>query len=837
MSAGKRRYLKNLNFSIANQVVLGLAGALLGLASVFYFTLADTKLPYYNSDELRIVQLSNSITDSLNVGLDLQSSLLLSHQLVLRTTTTEIVRIKTSLAKFRTNVPSAVYLNNVLVIHSDPALWRVLNPQQSQQQRLPQKPNEIALSFDLAEKLFGNTQSAIGKTVMVAAKPYSVVHVTNQKFVPPVQFANIVRDSRAYFALIAENFSGEHQQLLNDDRAGQLLLLLRSKNSDDDIKQELYAVISQLIDKKQTANIAIKPLVNHMKGEHQSIAFLLIIAALVLAISVLVGASISYYSSANSRRREHFIMVSMGVSGQKRFLIEDIDIILQILVASVLAIAIIFVGGWFIVDMLSLNVRARWDLYVLAILISLLYLGFSLFVLIMQSRMALRWRNVAHNRNVKHGQLNKHTRFIQRISLVLIIFVGLITATISQGFLQSGIEAYAATKNKDYSDIYNLHLVFDGRISRGKIIGELDLLKQKLSDLPEITAVAFSQADPIDFRGTAYGYTGARYFDASSTVEYDQFGQKFYRTTNYEGSEPDDVKYTIIHVGVDRDLFRILQIPILDGKLWAENDSKKILLTKLSLVAIHGREDVTYDQAIPAGPLADENEYRAWGSDLQATGIVSNPRIKAPGFINNFGTYPLTFGQWNGPRRTDIDANANWELHAVLKVSKGKALPRPIIDEILNSLSIHVPTSKVTSLAIEVDKRVRQHKINALGVLVLVTGILLSIGLAAFGMLRFIYQASQNEIGTRLALGMTDRKLVIMLLYSELWPTITLVTIWVFLLGLAKVIAGVLGITGVPGAGSGLISASLVLIAVGMAFVLAIKDPLNQPPSYLMRLE
>ncbi len=839
MFAGRRRYRKNISFSIASQMVLGLAAAMLGLACVFYFTLAGANLPYYKAGEIRTVQLVNELTDSIAVGSDLQASLLLAHQLVLRSNKSyQIARAKTANVKIRATSSLPSQLSNVRAIYSDPLLWAILDPGQQTQNKLPSNVNEIALSLSLAEKLFGSGASAIGQTVVLDKQPYSVVYVTNKDFVPPVQFVNALKNSEEHFALAVADFSAQQQQLLDKDKSAKLLLLLRSNDADEQITQELRSVISPLVGDSKVVNIRVKPLVDYMKGSGDSLALILLIAASVLAISVLAGASMSYFSSASSRSREHFVLLSIGAPGQKRFLIDDIELAIQILMALVFAIVLISIGGWFISSMLALNARAIWGLYVLAISISVIYLSCSMVVLVVQSRLALRLRNITRNSNVRHGQLNKKTRFIQRFVLSLVILVGLIAATISQGFLQTGMDAFATTKNKDYSDLYSLQLMLDGRLSQGKIVGELGLLKQRFVDLPGVQSVAFSQADPIDFMGAGVAYSGSRNM-REYKIAYDQSGQKYYyRTEDVDDNSEDKVSYFLTYVGVERDLFGMLQIPLLDGKLWEEGDTGKILLTRLALIAIHGREGVGYEQAIPAGPPSDEGEFKRWDYTLQATGIIEEPRVKSPEYINNFGNFPLVFAPWRGPLRVGTTGKEhNWMLHVVFKTLPNTTIQKSQIDKLLQSLSTPVALSKLTSLKEMVDRRVRQHKINALGVIVLVFGILFSIGLAAFGMLRFIYQVSQNEIGVRLALGMTDRKLIFMLLYREMWPLVTILVLWMFLLGLADFLAAIVGITGIPGVGSGLIASALILFSVGMAFVLAIKEPLSQPPSYLMRVE
>ncbi len=593
------------------------------------------------------------------------------------------------------------------ILGTNAFLGRTLLPEESEQDNA----QVVVLSYDLWQRRFGGDPQIIGRTLTLNTQPFTVVGVMPQEFQYPTNPELWApRDSRP----------NDQQQ-----RSGNLFRVigrLRTGVTIEQAQQEMSTIAAQLGQSYPQTNGDVDAVVTSLRellfGQIRLALFILFGAVgLVLFIACANVASLLLVR-ATERQREFAVRAALGASRKRlvqQLLTESLLLSLAgglggILVSKLLIAAIVALSpGSLPLVQIGLNSRAL----IFAVSVSILSaIFFGLTPALQASRINLQTVLKDGGRSETTSRGRKRIRQIMvvgEIALALTVLVG-------AGLL---VRSFVALLNADPGFTIDNGLTLEvqmGRLPAAERTIYVEQVMERVAALPGVQEVAISSAIPFHDHQMALS-TPIKFADSPAASA---------------GSEP--IAYL---VKASEDYFRALGVPLLQGRLFNQNDREnKPLVTLVN-------EEMARRLWPGENPIGRRISFNTLGQSVTAEIIGIVGAVRSTGFDSNpRPEFYLHYPQSPAPLATFF-----------VRTSGDATILLPAVKAKIRELNPNQAFLSVNTVEQLVDKTTAQRRFNLLwlGTFAVVALVLATVGL--YGLISFSTTQRTQEMGVRMALG------------------------------------------------------------------------------------
>ncbi len=497
LNTSQRRLRQDWLYALCVLCSMSIVGVLTALSGGWLFQQLSYQNPYQHSLPLWSVRLHHQDRNQFNDDSQAPASAL--YQLM---EVPELVPILSlaepqSMALQHDSMPEAQQLKVLTVMGH---FWSLL-PDALARGRQPRPDKaEVAISFALAERLFGQAGQALQQPLLLNQQSYLITAVLAPGFVAPGSLARQQQPAMQIAAVLPYS----NHMLLPDSYQRTLYLLATHTD-----QQQLQRSLLQLMQRLNIAQDAVLPVSLQVRPLHQvmddgktrsaSTAFIL---ALLLAVVTICSIALLSRVRFNQRRHNHFVASISGANHWQRPLFEYVEV-------AILAMAS-FIAGLLLLQLSYLLLSYN------PLLLGLLNREFrqlnSLFLFcfnLLAFGCLLLTTKISAERSSGRGLAAKAAG---RISLTLLqgtqLLLALMALTLCLQQSKLAWQAVSSALALNVSDLYQLNVEYPPGTPSQLMAIDLDNLKQRLLRRPEVSQVAISNAAALDLIGALTRYRG-----------------------------------------------------------------------------------------------------------------------------------------------------------------------------------------------------------------------------------------------------------------------------------------------------------------------------------------
>lgn len=629
---------------------------------------------------------------------------------------------------------------------------------------------EIAISFAVAERLFGQAALALQQPLLLNQQSYLISAVLAPDFVAPGSLA--IQQQPGMKIAVVLPFSS-HMPLSD---SYQRTLYLLATHTD---KQQLQRSLLQLMQRLNIAQDAVLPVSLQIRSLHQvmdggntrsaSAGFIL---ALLLAVVTICSIALLSRVRFNQRRHNHFAASISGANRWQRPLFEYTEV-------AILAIAS-FVAGLLLLQLSYLLLSYN------PLLLSLLNSEFrqlnSLLLLCFNLLAFGCLLLTTHIRAERSSGRGLAAKAAGRFSLTLLqgtqLLLALMALTLCLQQSKIAWHAVSSALALDVSDLYQLNVEYPPTTPSQLIAADLGNLKQRLLRRPEVSQVAISNAAALDLMGALTRYRGPA--TQRSELISSQGNTHIYRSERSpNASQWAELDYSLSVVATEPALFSMMQYRLLSGRVFQAEERDQVMLTPAAAAMLFPNNAPIIGQNVPGSGRVGPSDH--WHNHLQVSGVMQSPIMSDPRLatLNMLGQFPTVFIAYH--QALDLSALSSLSNRPQMKliIQARSTLPEQVWIDRGSHESVAQTRYQFVSLKQELQQRLAFHLLSASAVLSLALAVLLTLMMVSYSNIRLAFQSRQAEFALRLTLGADEHKLSWWLIRQELLLVLVFSLLWV----------------------------------------------------------
>ena len=294
---------------------------------------------------------------------------------------------------------------------------------------------------------------------------------------------------------------------------------------------------------------------------------------------------------------------------------------------------------------------------------------------------------------------------------------------------------------------------------------ELGRVRELVRANADIANHALIASPALDLVGKMHQFRGPR--EAGEVVER-RGNAAIIRYEDQGGSSlAQTVEYRVAVIAVESAFFDIMQYPVLEGRVFADEEENAVLLTPEARDVLFIDDDVL-GHRVPGMPKLNKND--GWHNALRVAGLVDVRRIGGAGMLGRMlSDYPLVFVPLSRVPSNSGGKPQSMSLLVQFSGNDGKAMPW--LTELVQTLEKSGIDAKVLGLSRQLRDRIVEHLFASALMLAVALMVLCSAGLFALMNVRQLCAARRGEIGIRMAIGEPESRIALRLGVQELrWP-------------------------------------------------------------------
>ncbi|HDY86188.1 MAG TPA: FtsX-like permease family protein, partial [Methylophaga sp.] len=602
----------------------------------------------------------------------------------------------------------------------------------SQDLELNAKEPIAVISYRAWQEHFSGDKNILERKVTINEVGYSIIGVTSQAFVEPALFRVGAQtdiwlpwEYNTWESDVREDWMSLTDQI-------KMFVLTEQGQTEKEMQHQLNSLIGEKFKQETVGNPIIKngsykfdivPLKDYLLGDSGGSVWFFIAGSIALAIIALINVSNLLLARATEQQRNLAIKATLGASKQTIFsgllaentLLTTVSGVFAILFAYILTIEIRDLMQGMLPRIQELSFSWPALLFAIGLILSI---GF-MFTLLVANSLKYNQLIFTLKSSGKGSGLQVSTRMrkilvVSQIALaapILVATSNLVVESVKEVFKEPGFEV----ENRYYA---NLNTVFNGSPSaeRVPLINEI---KEKLMELPQVTRVSNSNFLPM-------------------------MSNRW--TTSLQLTDGSNEKITTYTNLIDEQYFPLMGIDLLQGNNFTKEEiqtykSSSVLINK-SLA-----DKITSDGSEIVG------KYISWSSggpyrDFLVIGVVEDVQVPNTPAVDRI--YPSRFSNFR----------------FMIETKPGTSLSRQEFLDTVQQVSGSFYIYEYNSVSSLYDALTINNKFIA-GVSVLLsllTVLLASIGI--YGVLSYDIDLRRYEIGIRMAIGASPKKIASMI-YKE----------------------------------------------------------------------
>lgn len=847
-STAARRLLQDRSFTLSTLLSLSVTAVMCALTSAWMWSQLTVQIPYRSVESLWFIQLISSNSQADDLGSEMQSSVLALDRFVNRQDLFEDLL----LAKSESAV---VYLNNndtrldgtrIRSLTHTPNLYTVLGVDVAAGARPRADHQEVAVTHEFALRNFGSIDDALNQSIRTNKNPYTITGVLRENFVAP----SVLGPQRNQYGAIdlywptARLFDAGTETMR--DRAEPWLLVARSEENRKLIQRQLEALLSEIAAEmgRWNLNIDVRPLRVHMLGNAPATGTVLLAAALVLAASTIFGVMLLAAARFARRSRNVNALISSGATPAGEWAFERYEAMLIAGLSGLLALMLLFA----VLPLIELTVVARGivdSAFVLhSVLATLAWTALLAGILTLVASTVAPADNpwmrrlqslVGLSNKGSHGPLQIILQGIQ-------VLVALASVTLLLMMLDTARSTLAASASVDYSGIVQWELEYPAGTSADMMRGDLELLRSNARSHPAVKTATISLASALDLLSDyPVAYSGPRLTGTETVRDVNSDGSFILESRREDDAQADSsmLRYRLIVAPVEPDFFTLLDYQPTQGRIFAQSESDVTVLTPAASRALFDNPASLVDRLVPALPRIQRSQgaKKLWHGGIRVIGEVEDRRIHhALAGLQPLVQSPVAFVPYTGPS-INPDSTVSSRGYLLLSLLPDREAPTDLLEDHLQDSLVPGLRASATILENEKSRRLRQHLIGSLGILLIGILVISSAALSAWGSGRLSAHARRQEIAVRLALGADESRLIRKVLIRELTGPVLLGVLWLFFVTVIETFGRILGLSGLVELSDGVIAIGVVLTAVALGALFGVREPVLKPPMEVLRAE
>ncbi|MEX2499883.1 MAG: ABC transporter permease [Wenzhouxiangellaceae bacterium] len=847
-STAARRLLQDRSFALSTLLSLSVAAVMCALTSAWMWSQFTVQIPYRSIESLWFIQVISSSSQADDLGSEMQSSVVALDRFVNRQDLFEDVL----LAKSESAV---VYLNNddtrldgtrIRALVHKPNLYTVLGIDLVAGVRPRADHQEVAVTHEFALRNFGAIDDALNKSIRTNKNPYTITGVLSENFVAP----SLLGPQRNQYGAIdlyrptARLFDADTERMR--DRAERWLVVGRSEKNGKLIERQLEALLSEIAAEmgRWNLDVDVRPLRVHMLGNAPATGTVLLAAALVLAASTIFGVMLLAAARFAKRSSNIYALISSGATPAGEWAFERYEALLIAGLSGILALVLMFA----VLPLLDLTIVAGGVVdskFVLhGILATLAWTALLAGILTLVASTVAPAENpwmrrlqtlVGLSKKGSHGPLQMILQGIQ-------VLVALASVTLLLMMLDTARSTLAASASVDYSGIVQWELEYPAGTSADMMRGDLELLRSNARSHPSVNTATISLASALDLLSDyPVSYSGPRLTGTETVRDVKADGSFILESRREDNAQAESsmLRYTLIVAPVEPDFFTLLDYQPTQGRIFEQSETDVTVLTPAASRALFDTPASVVDELVPALPRIERSQdsEKMWHGGIRAIGVVEDRRIHhALAGLQPLVQSPVAFVPYIGPN-INPDSTVSSRGYLLLSLLPDKEAPNRLLEDHLQDSLVPGLRASATVLEDEKNKRLRQHLVGSLGILLIGILVISSAALSAWGSGRLSAHGRRQEIAVRLALGADESRLIRRVLTKELTGPVLLGVLWLCFVTVVETFGRILGLSGLVEIIDGIIAIGIVLTAVALGALFGVREPVLKPPMEVLRAE
>jgi predicted permease len=612
----------------------------------------------------------------------------------------------------------------------EPEAGRIFLPDEDK----PGSDGEVLVSHALAARKFGSAAAAVGKTLLLNDRTYSVVGVA------PASFAFYGNYD------VLKPMAFETKELTPDNHGNEFLVgvaRLRDGVTFQQAQAEMHSVADSLRPQFYNFpgsqwNIALTRLPDELLGQMR-IALLILLSAVVLVL-LIACSNVASLLLARATAREKEIAVRSALGASRTRVIRQLltESVLLAVTGGAIGAGLAFVGVRLLVRMVpqdlaqfiygwnKVGVDGKVLLFTVAVSV-LTGVIFGIAPALQASKVNLSDSLKEGGRSGAGGGHRNRLRSVLVVAEVALALVLLISAGL---LIKSFGKLQQTPAGLDSSNILTFRVALpESRYKEDPKISNFFLRSlDRISHLPGVRCASVASNLPM----------AQNHWNASFRVEDFQPGPGGV----FPHGDPNRIS---------PDYFRVMSIPLLQGRFFTDADGKDSLPVTII-------DDTLAEQYWPGeNPIGKRISANFEGSDgkrvwRQIVGVVAH--------VKDYGLDGITKNQYYMPQTQ----NAGSEMSFVIKTSGDPMSVAREAEDAIHSVDSDEPVYQVQAMQTVYDSSiaVKRFAMFLLGVFSAVAMILAIVGI--YGVMAYVVAQRTHEIGIRLAIGASARDVVTLMM-------------------------------------------------------------------------